>query len=77
MPFGHDSRVKPAGECEALVLASHGASASLRLPDGSLDQPEAAVVALLAAAATIFFGLFPQPLFDLVNHAGRAFTGLF
>ena len=29
------------GECEALVLASHGASASLRLPDGSLAQARA------------------------------------
>jgi ribosome biogenesis GTPase len=29
------------GECEALVLASHGASASLRLPDGSLVQARA------------------------------------
>ncbi len=29
------------GECEALVLASHGASASLRLPDGRLVQARA------------------------------------
>jgi NADH-quinone oxidoreductase subunit N len=33
-------------------------------------QPEVALVALLAGAATIFFGVDPQPLFDLVHHAG-------
>ena len=29
------------------------------------------------AAATIFFGIIPQPLFDLVAHAGGALGGLF
>jgi hypothetical protein len=33
-------------------------------------------VALLAGAATIFFGIIPQPLFDLVHQAGGALTGL-
>ena len=33
-------------------------------------------VAVLFAAASIFFGIFPSPLFDLVAHAGRA-LGLF
>jgi NADH-quinone oxidoreductase subunit N len=40
-------------------------------------QPEVALVALLAGAATIFFGIIPQPLFDLVHGAGAALTGLF
>jgi NADH-quinone oxidoreductase subunit N len=35
-------------------------------------QPEVVFVALLAGAATIFFGIVPQPLFDLVHGAGRA-----
>jgi NADH-quinone oxidoreductase subunit N len=35
-------------------------------------QPEVLLVALLAGAATIFFGIIPQPLFDLVHGAGRA-----
>jgi NADH-quinone oxidoreductase subunit N len=39
-------------------------------------QPELYLVALLAGAATIFFGIVPQPLFELVEHAGRALTGL-
>jgi NADH-quinone oxidoreductase subunit N len=40
-------------------------------------QPEVVVVALLAGAGTLFFGVIPQPLFDLVQHAGGALTGLF
>ncbi len=39
-------------------------------------QPEVVFVALLAAAATIFFGIIPQPLFDFVHHAGSS-LGLF
>jgi NADH-quinone oxidoreductase subunit N len=34
-------------------------------------QPEVVLVAVLAGAATLFFGIVPQPLFDLVQHAGR------
>jgi NADH-quinone oxidoreductase subunit N len=34
-------------------------------------------VALLAGAATLFFGIVPSPLFDLAVDAGRSFTGLF
>jgi NADH-quinone oxidoreductase subunit N len=36
-----------------------------------------AAVAVLFAAATIFFGIVPQPLFHLANHAGQAISGLF
>jgi len=35
-------------------------------------QPEVALVAIAAALATIFFGIIPQPLFELVHGAGRA-----
>ncbi len=35
-------------------------------------QPEVLFVAVLAAAATIFFGIIPTPLFDLAADAGRA-----
>jgi NADH-quinone oxidoreductase subunit N len=44
-------------------------------PVGGL-QLEVVFVAVLAGAATIFFGIIPQPLFDLVHHAGAA-LGLF
>ncbi|MGD1057956.1 MAG: NADH-quinone oxidoreductase subunit N [Solirubrobacteraceae bacterium] len=40
-------------------------------------QGEVVFVAVLAAAATLFFGIIPQPLFDLVHHAGSALGGLF
>ncbi len=40
-------------------------------------QPEVTFVAILAGAATIFFGIIPQPLFDLVQHTGSALGGLF
>jgi NADH-quinone oxidoreductase subunit N len=39
-------------------------------------QPEVVFVALLVAAATLFFGVIPEPLFDLVRHAGEALGGL-
>ena len=39
-------------------------------------QGKVVLVALLAGTATLFFGIVPQPLFDLVKHAGRG-LGLF
>ena len=39
-------------------------------------QPEVAFVAILAAAATIFFGIVPSPLFDLVRDVGTSLTVL-
>ena len=39
-------------------------------------QPEVVLVALLAGAATLFFGIIPQPLFNLVQHVGGG-LGLF
>ena len=35
---------------------------------------EVAIVALVFAAATIFFGIVPQPLFDFANHAAASLT---
>ncbi len=39
---------------------------------GRRAQPELAFVAVLAATATIFFGIVPQPLFNLVHGVGSA-----
>jgi NADH-quinone oxidoreductase subunit N len=64
----------PAGALPALA----GGSPELDDEDGGAQalasghQPEVAFVAILAGAATIFFGIVPQPLFDLVHGAGRA-----
>jgi NADH-quinone oxidoreductase subunit N len=46
------------------------------VPQASGLQPEVLLVALLAGAATIFFGVFPQPLFNLVHGVGNG-LGLF
>ena len=84
-------REAPAGEA-SLEGAPRPAGAPLPPPEAlpvlaggspELDeqstgtQPEVLFVALLAGAATIFFGIIPQPLFDLVHHAGGALGGLF
>jgi NADH-quinone oxidoreductase subunit N len=41
-----------------------------------LRQPEVLVVAVVCAAATIAFGIYPDPLFDIARDAGAALTGL-
>jgi NADH-quinone oxidoreductase subunit N len=43
----------------------------------SLPSAEVAFVAIVFAAATVGFGVFPSIVFHLADHAGRAFTGLF
>jgi NADH-quinone oxidoreductase subunit N len=50
----------------------HPSRAQERLLEVLGGQPEVALVAVAAGAATIFFGVIPQPLFDLVHGAGRA-----
>jgi NADH-quinone oxidoreductase subunit N len=57
-------------------LAPAGGDAGLRGPSAGRLQPEVAFVAVLAGAATIFFGIIPQPLFNLVHQAGGV-LGLF
>jgi NADH-quinone oxidoreductase subunit N len=47
------------------------------LPNEAVGKPEVVFVAVVFAAASIFFGIFPQPLFTLAEHAGRAIPGLF
>ncbi len=42
-----------------------------------LAQPEVVGLALLCGAATIFFGVYPEPLLDLARDAGAALTNLF
>ncbi len=45
--------------------------------DRRAGYPEILFVAVFFAAAAIFFGIFPSPLFNFVAHAGHAITGLF
>ncbi len=46
-------------------------------PAGVLAYPELTFVAVAFAAAAIFFGIFPQPLFHFASHAANALAGLF
>jgi NADH-quinone oxidoreductase subunit N len=62
--------------------AGAGAGAIAPIAGGSqeadkLPYPEVAFVAALFAAATVFFGVIPGPLFHLASHAGAALTSLF
>jgi NADH-quinone oxidoreductase subunit N len=52
------------------------ADATLPPADQSVAHPEVVLVALLFGAASIFFGIVPQPLFHLVSHAGHAIASL-
>jgi NADH-quinone oxidoreductase subunit N len=67
-------------EAPAPLPALAGGSPDLDedLPATSLEdaQPEVVLVAVLAGAATLFFGIIPQPLFNLVHGTGSA-LGLF
>ena len=45
--------------------------------DIAAPGPEVLLVGLGFAAATIVFGIFPQPLFQFAAHAGHALSGLF
>ena len=40
------------------------------------SQPEVVAVALICGAATVFFGLFPSPLFDLAQDVATSFSHL-
>ena len=39
-------------------------------------QPEVAVIAIVFAAATILFGIWPDPLFDAARDMGTSLSGL-
>jgi NADH-quinone oxidoreductase subunit N len=69
---------EPARDIPVSAATGHPA-----LAGGSADadapgaQPEVWFVALLFGAATLAFGIFPSPLFDLAVKAGSAFGHLF
>jgi NADH-quinone oxidoreductase subunit N len=63
----------------AIAGGSHEAD-SLDLGTLATPRPagfEVTVAAVVCAAATIFFGVIPQPLFDLMHGVGGALPGLF
>jgi NADH-quinone oxidoreductase subunit N len=65
-PIAGGSLDAPGSELEGKLSASKAA-----------PRPEVVFVAVLFAAASIFFGIFPQPLFQLAAHAGHALVGIF
>ncbi len=44
---------------------------------GNVRPPEIAFVGIVFAAAVVFFGIIPSPLFNFAWHAGHAITGIF
>ncbi len=65
----------PAAAAGGALPALAGGSPELDEPARPLGhgaQPEVAFVAVLAGAATLFFGIVPEPLFNLVHGAGAA-----
>jgi NADH-quinone oxidoreductase subunit N len=64
-------------EAEALPTLAGGSPeltdrGEIEAPAVAGSQAEVASVAIVAGLATIFFGIVPQPLFELVHGAGRA-----
>jgi NADH-quinone oxidoreductase subunit N len=64
-------------ELDEAPAESSGDGSSWPGPSESAGHPEALLVAVVFSAASIFFGIFPTPLFQLAAHASHAFTGLF
>jgi NADH-quinone oxidoreductase subunit N len=68
----------PATALAPIAGGSQEADAEGQLgPALSAPVPEVVFVAVLFSAASIFFGIFPQPLFHLASHAGHALAGIF
>jgi NADH-quinone oxidoreductase subunit N len=67
-----------AGGSPELDDGAEGADGEARARRGGNGgaQPEVVFVAVLSGAATIFFGIVPQPLFDLIEHVSRGVGGL-
>ncbi|HEY1687916.1 MAG TPA: NADH-quinone oxidoreductase subunit N [Solirubrobacteraceae bacterium] len=74
--------IEPTPAAQGPLPAIAGGSPELDEVGGATNlsaragQGRVVLVALLGGAATLFFGIVPQPLFDLVQHVGRGF-GLF
>jgi NADH-quinone oxidoreductase subunit N len=64
---------RPAGAVPAIAGASQEADAAV----SGANCKVIVGLALLAAAATVFFGVIPSPLVDWANQAGEAIGSLF
>ncbi len=73
---GASSELDPPAEPAPPVEPAPMGAADLTPPRPTAPQFEVALVAILAGTATLFFGIIPQPLFNLVRHVGSG-LGLF
>jgi hypothetical protein len=60
------------GEGSLPALAGGSSELDEQEPPVRGAQPEVVLVAVVAGAATLVFGIVPQPLFELVRHTGSA-----
>jgi NADH-quinone oxidoreductase subunit N len=77
---GGTGRLAPiaGGSPEADVLTDGPSAERSRVTAGrAAPIGEVTFVAVLFAAASVVFGVFPSPLFTLVAHAGSALSGIF
>jgi NADH-quinone oxidoreductase subunit N len=72
---GEDDAPAPVGAVPGGL--PDGSSGRTRTSDRAAPQPEVVLVAVVFGAASVVFGIFPSPLFNLVAHAGQAIPGLF
>ena len=71
-----DARPAVTGATPRPAIAGGSDDAAAVRP-ARIVQPEVVAVAVICAAATIFFGLYPGPLLELAHDAGAALTDLF
>ena len=60
----------------AIAGGSQEADAEVAVAPRPRRQPEVLFVAVVCAVATIVFGVYPEPLFDVARDAGAALTSL-
>jgi NADH-quinone oxidoreductase subunit N len=73
-PVGGDASPPHGSPGDVDASRAHGSTgdAEASRAHGSGGQPEVVLVAVVGGAITIFFGVVPQPLFDLVHGVGSA-----
>ena len=64
-------------EADAAVAPPGGPRGTDTRAARPVPHPEVVLVAAVFAAACVFFGIIPSPLFQLASHAGAALTGIF
>ena len=74
---GGDAAAGDRGRVSEADADPRGRGARAARGDAALVQPEVVGLAVVCAAATIFFGIYPSPLLDLAHDAGAALTDLF